>query len=503
MRLEGLQTDIMLNQNLSSKDNSSSQHFALKKSSAAQTLASSEELERTEREAVLKAIIERLSYAAFGRSFELDTRLAALLRAVQGDADASGLKTVFELLDSCPQIASSRDASSSPDEAIDLNIPGDVPGSRRGGSPSAGKRPNAIAANEGVGQCQSNTAQAISNAFGIFLSRVQPFVEYQELAPQIETDSESGASLREPIEKAVRLVQALFKHIRILKQEKNELQRLVTNADEQLRQILVHLEGQRGGTRQAEDSTLELNRLVLDEMEGLVNAVEDSNDIGALRARVHTRIVAIESHLNSFKEQEQSRHSEQLAHSERLCQQVRELETKSKELSEQLKENERLILLDTLTGVANRAAYKRRFMCEQQAVAQEGHSSWLVVWDIDRFKRINDGYGHKAGDRVLRAIAQYLERNIRKDDFVARYGGEEFVMLLKDLTEEAALRTVNQLREGIARLGFHFKSKPVEITTSCGITRLLPDNEEEVLFERADAALYRAKTAGRNRCILA
>ena len=470
----------MSSQNLSYKDERPSHTGATEKLKLLRSIAKLKDREQQFQQTAntLRQVIEQLSRAAMGRSAPLDLRVSAVLKAVRENDGQKHLSAELSSLSNLLQNGSIAEEQTNP-EPIDLQAYG--------------------AETESAG----TTALAVSRAFELFLSRIQALSEYHDISSEISQQYSEGASLREPLENSVSFVRNLLNRISALKKEKSALENLVNHADEQLEQILSHLEGQKNHSRQSEDSTLELNRLVLGEMEDLVNAVEGPSDIGALQARVHTRIVAIESHLGSFKEQERSRHREQRAQSEKLYQQVRELENRSKELTEQIKENERLILLDSLTGIANRTAYKKRFIAEQEKLALDGLPRWLVVWDIDRFKQINDCYGHKAGDRVLRAIAQYFSKSIRKNDFIARYGGEEFVMLIDNVSDEDTLKAINALREGISRLGFHFKSKPVQITASCGVTRLSPREEEDVVFERADSALYRAKASGRNCCIKA
>jgi diguanylate cyclase len=104
---------------------------------------------------------------------------------------------------------------------------------------------------------------------------------------------------------------------------------------------------------------------------------------------------------------------------------------------------------------------------------------------------------------VLSVVAECLANSIRSTDFVARYGGEEFVMLLPGTTLPDALRLVEEMREAVTQLGFHFRGAPVSITISCGITALVDGDEADAAFDRADRAMYQAKDAGRNRIVSA
>jgi diguanylate cyclase len=167
-----------------------------------------------------------------------------------------------------------------------------------------------------------------------------------------------------------------------------------------------------------------------------------------------------------------------------------------------LRHEQALASTDPLTGVANRLVFEQHIAESCLRAARSGAPSSLLVLDIDRFKQINDSFGHAAGDRALRIVAEQLRAGLRSDDLLARYGGEEFVVVLADADGEAAMRTAESLRRRIENLGFHGQQRPVRITLSCGVTMLRGDDTPETAFERADGALYRAKRGGRNRCEL-
>ena len=125
----------------------------------------------------------------------------------------------------------------------------------------------------------------------------------------------------------------------------------------------------------------------------------------------------------------------------------------------------------------------------------------LVVWDIDFFKKVNDNYGHAAGDQVLKLVASILNKNMRETDFIARYGGEEFVSILPATDLKAAELVTDKLREIIAASNFHFREEAVKVTVSAGFAEIKENEEGEALFVRADKALYKAKESGRNNCL--
>jgi diguanylate cyclase len=156
-------------------------------------------------------------------------------------------------------------------------------------------------------------------------------------------------------------------------------------------------------------------------------------------------------------------------------------------------------LVDPLTGLPNRAAWGERLEHEISQWQQHGNTLLLAMLDLDHFKRINDNYGHLAGDKVLKIIASVLRKRLRGTDFVARFGGEEFVLLMPSTAPAAGLKMLEILRASIEACPFHFKGEPVTITLSSGMTAFRTGEHSDQALKRADQALYRAKSAGRNR----
>jgi diguanylate cyclase (GGDEF)-like protein len=124
--------------------------------------------------------------------------------------------------------------------------------------------------------------------------------------------------------------------------------------------------------------------------------------------------------------------------------------------------------------------------------------------DVDRFKRINDRFGHSAGDQVLRGIVDRCSRLIRHVDVLGRYGGDEFAMLLPEADRQLAADIANRIRTSVAALPFHTDAGDIAVTISMGVAETLPDSSDvSVLLDKADQALYRSKEAGRNTVTLA
>jgi diguanylate cyclase len=232
-------------------------------------------------------------------------------------------------------------------------------------------------------------------------------------------------------------------------------------------------------------------------------SVESAGDLEQIRRQVRSRIESIDRHLQEFREREAALTAGMRARNEQMRARIVELESEAKRLHTQIKDEQRLSTLDALTRIPNRLAYESRIDEEIKRWQRFKQPTCIAVWDIDHFKRINDTYGHRAGDRVLRIVAERLAGSVRATDFIARYGGEEFVGIFPGTTLDSAQRVMDQLRISISKIGFHFRGVPVSITVSSGITALLPGDSPGIAFDRADKALYQAKERGRNQCVSA
>lgn len=158
---------------------------------------------------------------------------------------------------------------------------------------------------------------------------------------------------------------------------------------------------------------------------------------------------------------------------------------------------------DPLTGLANRRTAHIRLEADcQHARRQRGHLSVMML-DLDRFKQVNDHWGHANGDRVLVAVARALHDELRASDLAVRYGGEEFLAILPDTDAADALEVAERVRIRIEHLDIALPDVTIAITISIGVATLLAGDTAESIVARADSALYAAKEAGRNRCVAA
>jgi len=156
--------------------------------------------------------------------------------------------------------------------------------------------------------------------------------------------------------------------------------------------------------------------------------------------------------------------------------------------------------IDFLTKVPNRRALDTKFEEEAYRAKRYNQPLSLAFVDIDDFKVLNDTHGHSVGDRVLRGIAMKIQSSVRQSDFFARYGGEEFAVLLPGTTVDVAAIVAEKLRSQLENSVFRLNDVELRVTVSIGIGELEAEQEDrEQFISRVDAAMYKAKAAGRNR----
>ena len=180
-----------------------------------------------------------------------------------------------------------------------------------------------------------------------------------------------------------------------------------------------------------------------------------------------------------------------------LSNKTRKLSKKNKELEKANKRIEKLSKTDVLTGLANRRHFMDYFEKMMSQAHRHSTSLSLVIIDLDKFKDINDTYGHGAGDDVLSSLGKLLDSEVRKEDLVARIGGEEFAILLTQASTKEAYSYAERIRQRVQNMDV--SSVPKEISASLGISTLKENDDTESMMKRADEALYEAKESGRNK----
>jgi diguanylate cyclase len=245
------------------------------------------------------------------------------------------------------------------------------------------------------------------------------------------------------------------------------------------------------------DSESRRNREVLARLYDLAARV--AADVGQ-----HTnRVEEISEELASAKEPESdvvvNAVARLIQNNEQMQQQLVTAQERLRDQARQIESSATEARTDALTGLANRRGFDQETVRRHGEFQRSAHDLSLVMIDVDHFKKFNDVYGHQAGDRVLRGLAQVLLQEARESDLPARYGGEEFALVLPGTAIGEAEELAERVRQSVEARRFHCSGTDLHVTISLGVAQLCKDEDVAALIHRADEALYAAKKAGRNR----
>ena len=239
---------------------------------------------------------------------------------------------------------------------------------------------------------------------------------------------------------------------------------------------------------------------LLSHTEDLNDAVSSLKPVDGTRQFIASRLNTIGKALELKKKEDENRLREADSKIAELQNSVRSYNDEIIQVTERANALEKEILLDPLTKIHNRRAYDIKIRECLRSYHRNGQHFSLILIDVDHFKKVNDRYGHHAGDKCLKEIARMVATSLRKTDFLARYGGEELVAILPGSTGEDAAAVAEKLRSRVDRARFYYREEVIQITISLGVTGVQPtDTDSELIFVRVDEAMYMAKNDGRNR----
>ncbi|KGE64308.1 MULTISPECIES: diguanylate cyclase [Pseudomonas] len=279
----------------------------------------------------------------------------------------------------------------------------------------------------------------------------------------------------------------------------HEFEAYLKQLNERLEAFQGHLQVASEGHADSRSAARELDTQIREQVDGLQSSVQEAADLDSLKHVLESHLEGLLGTMDEHQQQRDLREQETAARLKGLAERVANMEQEAQGYREHLEVQRQKALIDPLTGLPNRAAWSERLDQEVNTWHQRGNNLSLAMLDLDHFKRINDGYGHLAGDKVLKIIANVLRKRLRSTDFIARFGGEEFVLLMPNSSLTDALAAGEVLRAAIEACPFHFKGEPVTITVSMGVAQFQPGERSDLALKRADEALYRAKAAGRNQ----
>jgi len=430
-------------------------------------------------ESALRAAAGKLALAAMGQGRALDAALEQVVAALRSDISPPQLDaSVSQLVRALQVDEIDRATAASSGGVLDE---------------AAAPQPAAVKARE--------PAVDLAKALAPFVAAIARVPELSLVAGTVQRELGPHTTLAEAGGLLEHVANAVADVVAGLQSQRAELESFLEQVTRQLAFLERWTGWQLDAAQSRRDDNLGLERTFEHEMTGLKRDVDEIHDVATIKVKVQSRLDAVADQLRSFRESEERRSAENERHAEELRREVAQLKTRTNELAEICAAQENRLMIDALTGVHSRYAYEARLNEEHQRWQRHAQPLTYTIWDIDHFKRINDQYGHEAGDRLLHAVAEILNRHKRAEDFLARIGGEEFVLLLPMTALDAGVIVANKLRIAIEETAFRHKRQPERITISCGLTEFRAGDTPVAVYARADEALYKAKEQGRNRCV--
>ena len=279
----------------------------------------------------------------------------------------------------------------------------------------------------------------------------------------------------------------------------HEFEAYLQQLNERLEAFQSNLQAASDGHADNSSAARAMDTQIREQVDGLQTSMQEAADLDDLKQVLENHLEGLLGTMDQHQKQRDAREQEVAARLKGLAERVAHMEQEALGFREHLEEQRQKALIDPLTGLPNRAAWSERLEHEIKQWQQHGNTLSLAMLDLDHFKRINDNYGHLAGDKVLKIIATVLRKRLRGADFIARFGGEEFVLLMPATTPAVGAKLLETLRAAIEACPFHFKGERVTITLSMGLASFRPGEHSDLVLKRADQALYRAKNGGRNR----
>lgn len=301
-------------------------------------------------------------------------------------------------------------------------------------------------------------------------------------------------------EKAAAFVSRAFS---TMEQERSAVETFLSQVTDRLSEIDGHFRLAEKLDDNHEQARGEMELGVENQLTGIARALGDSKDLARTQIDIQRHLDRLRRHLDQFRdldtEQKQAEQSERT----HLINRIRKLESETGALRQEIEKARTQSERDPLTEILNRRGFDNVLAREISRRDRHGSPFAIVLADADHFKVINDTYGHPVGDQVLQSIAKLLHGSMRAGDYVARIGGEEFAVLLPLTELEHALAIGEKVRERISRAKFNLNGNRVAVSISCGVGESGAAEPAGALLARVDAALYAAKTAGRNCCKVA
>ena len=233
-----------------------------------------------------------------------------------------------------------------------------------------------------------------------------------------------------------------------------------------------------------------------EQMSSIVQSFDIHTTIEEIKQVVMEKIQKIKEVVSLRKKQEMERARATEKNMKKLQQRIAEAERQAREMSRRAEELKTVAMKDDLTGLYNRKAFGLKITGALNRGRESNEPICVIMFDVDGFKKINDSFGHVAGDKVLKKVAECLKRSFRENDFIARYGGDEFAAIIEGMDRSMALERLEAFKKNLSKVRFiSHKKGDLRITVSSGVADVTSEDTPESIIERADEEMYKEKNA--------
>lgn len=279
-----------------------------------------------------------------------------------------------------------------------------------------------------------------------------------------------------------------------------ELSGLIETVVHQLSSISLEIKNENKNDKVVSKDRWRLTELMSEQVNTIRESVLQAESLSTLKEIVSERINVLNSNVNELVAIEGRRVKDAEASARLIEGRLNKVQSEVSSLKSSLNKAHDQAFVDPLTGVANRRAYDERIKLEFERWKRNKEPLAIAIMDVDKFKKINDTFGHPVGDKVLRKISQLVNKKVRGSDFFGRVGGVEFVIIFVGSDLANIMTRLEQFRKSIEDCKFGSKGSRVVITMSVGCALFSNEEGPAEVYERADQALLKAKQAGRNKC---
>ncbi len=349
---------------------------------------------------------------------------------------------------------------------------------------------------EGATACQTEISHELLNV----LSNIAFSGENSQRIEKIRLTLSKPVQADELVECCVSIIRLIIGSIT---EERQSAQSFLVSLNDALSTVHDAVSDSISGSKQISESKSQINAKLDQSLRDIGKDVDEATDLEALKQQIGERLKNIGQSLKAKDQLEKEEQNLLISSLSKMESRLTELEQEAVDYKKKLSEQRFKSLQDSLTKLPNRAAFDERLELEFKRWHRYKHNLCLAVADIDFFKKVNDTYGHSAGDRTLQVVAIALKKSLRETDFIARYGGEEFVIMFPEATLEEIEIKLNHIREQIKRIPFKFKDKNLHISISMGLAKFSDNMQPLEVFDLADEALYKAKRSGRDKVVVA